>query len=200
MPAKTAEYRLFLLDLSNSMNEKLRGAQKLQTVKNGLKEFYMELLPTYYPDWPLKVGVASFRRTGLVGKTRIQELVSPLVSPTKAELERFEGLKASGGSPVLDALKYARQTMRHIDSIDRWSNPIKRVKLIGDGGNDGPDPMKFCEELAKSRIILDCVELAARPSAFMAEMAAKGKGLHYCVRTTAELVMGLSLPRFTEKY
>jgi len=200
LPAKTAEYRLFLLDVSNSMNEKLRGAQKLRIVKDSLKRFYMELLPSYYPEWPLKVGVASFRLAGIVGKTRIQELVSPLVSPTKAELERFDELKGSGGSPILDALKYARQTMRSIDSIDRWSNPIKRIKLIGDGGNDGPDPLKFCEELSKSRIILDCVELAGRPSAFMAEMASKGKGLHYCVRSVDELVMGLSLPRFTEKY
>jgi Mg-chelatase subunit ChlD len=198
--AKASEYRLFLLDTSNSMNEKLRGVQKMRIAKDGVRRFYMELLPAYYPEWPLKVGITTFRLMGVLGKTKIQEVVSPLVSPTKAELEHFDTLKGAGGSPIYDALRYARESMKTIDSIDRWSNPIKRIKLIGDGGNDGPNPLPFCEKLVESKIILDCVELASKPSAFLAELASKGRGLHYCVRSVDELVMALSLPRFTEKF
>jgi hypothetical protein len=183
------------------MKEKLDGHAKIDIVKEGLKKFCAESWPSFYPQWPLKIGIAAFNLKGIIGKTSIQELVPLMVSPTRAELTNLADLNTTGGSPVRDGLAYARNLIHSIGTIDRLRRPaVRRIKLISDGGNKGPDPVPVSEQIAKDGIKLDSVELASRPSAFMAKLAEKGQGIHYCVRTVDELMMALELPRFSEYY
>ncbi len=198
---RTAEYRIFLVDASSSMKDRLDGHAKIDIVKESLKRFCAEAWPSFYPQWPLKIGIAAFNLKGIIGKTNIQELVPLMVTPTRAELTNLAELATTGGSPVRDGLAYAKNLMQSIATIDRLRHPaVRRIKLISDGGNKGPDPLSLCEQIAKAGIKLDTVELSPRPSAFMAKLAEKGQGIHYCVRTVEELTMALELPRFSESY
>jgi hypothetical protein len=183
------------------MKDRLKGHSKIDIVKESLRRFCAESLPSFYPQWPLKVGIASYNLRGIIGKTNIRELVPLLVSPTRAELARVSDLAPTGGSPVRDALTYAKNLMESIVTIDRMRHPaVRRIKLVSDGSNKGPDPFPLCEQIAKAGIRLDSVELSPRPSVFMAMVAEKGKGIHYCVRTVGELMMALELPRFSQYY
>ena len=183
------------------MKKKLKGVPKIDIVKEGLRRFCLESWPSFYPQWPLKVGIDSFNLKGVIGKTNIRELVPVMVSPTRAELARVAHLRPAGGSPMRDALLYAKNVMLGIGSIDRRSRPaVRRIKLVSDGENNGPDPLAACVEIAKAGMNLDSVELSPEPSAFMAKLAEKGRGIHYCVRTVDELMMALELPRFSEYY
>ncbi len=183
------------------MKEKLKGHPKIDIVKEALRRFCSESWPNFYPEWPLKVAIASYNLKGVIGKTNIQELVPLMVTPTRAELANLADLSPTGGSPVRDALSYAKNLMQSVATIDRMRRPaVRRIKLIGDGGNKGPDPLPLCEQIAKAEIRLDAVELSLKPSAFMEKIAEKGRGIHYCVRTVEELMMALELPRFSEHY
>ena len=198
---RTAEYRVFLVDASSSMKDRLEGHAKIDIAKEGLRRFCAESWPSFYPQWPLKIGIAAFNLKGIIGKTNIQELVPLMVTPTRAELANVAGLETTGGSPVRDALSYAKGLMQNIHTIDRLRHPaVRRIKLISDGGNRGPDPVPTCEQIAKEGISLDAVELASKPSPFMAKLAEKGQGIHYCVRSVGELMMALEMPRFSENY
>jgi len=193
-----AEYRLLLLDASKSMNEKIHGVSKILLAKEGLRKFLVEELPTYYPDWPLRAGVSTFCLKGVIGKPVMRDLVPIMLTPTRADLEKLRELKAEGGSPLAAALQHGYGLMKGIDTIVRFRRTAKRIKLISDGANDGPDPLRACSEMARSGIKIDCVEFSEKPSELMTRIASCGEGLHYCVRSVDELTMSLKLPRVGE--
>jgi hypothetical protein len=189
-----AEYRMFLVDASNSMGERLGGVPKISIVKRGLLKFYLESWPTFYPEWPLKLGVTAFNLKGVIGKTVIRELIPIMVSPTRDELGSLHELKAEGGSPVSAALAYAFVTMKSINEIDRWNRTPKKIMLIGDGGNKGPDPTPICRKIAEAGIGLDCIELSDSPSPMMSMIAQEGKGKHYAVNSLEDFTGALAGP------
>jgi len=192
---------MFLVDDSNSMNEKLKGVPKIEIVREGLRRFCLESWPSFYPQWPLKIGITAFNLKGVMGKTNIEELVPVLVSPTREDLSKVANLKPTGGNPVYDALVYAKGIMDGVASIDRMrGSTTRRIKLISDGGNKGPDPLSACDRIARAGMRLDAVELADKPSSFMARIAETGQGIHYVASTVEELMFALELPRFGESY
>jgi Mg-chelatase subunit ChlD len=177
------EDRLFLVDTSASMAERVGPdhARKIDIVKLGLKQFCMERWPEMYYDRPLRVGIVTFRQTGLPATPYFEQLIPLFPTPAVLEVYRIEEIKVRGSSPLCEALKYASMVMRES------TRPVRRVKLIGDGDNDGPDPMKEVDKVAAERIRVDCVEVSEKASALMTEIAARTGGKHSLIDTSRDI-------------
>ncbi len=67
------------------------------------------------------------------------------------------------------------------------TRPVRRVKLIGDGDNDGPDPMKEVDQVVAEGISVDCVEVSEKASKLMTEIAARTGGKHSLVDSTLDI-------------
>jgi Mg-chelatase subunit ChlD len=166
------------------MNERIKPnkMKKIQIVKKGLKEFCLETWPVSYYQWPLRIGIVFFRLLGTPGETKFEVIVPLYPEPASLELYRLDTIGVKGGSPLQDALKYALILM------NESTRKIKQIKLIGDGGNDGPDPNPFAEEIGKSGILLDCIELSDSTSEIMKDIARASNGKYYQVRNTDEFL------------
>ncbi len=177
------EDRLFLVDTSASMARRVGPdhSRKIDIVKVGLKQFCLEHWPETYYDRPLRVGIVVFRQTGLPATPYFEQLVPLFPSPAILEVYRIDEIRVRGSSPLYEAFKYASLVMR--DS----SRPVKRVKLIGDGDNDGPDPMKEVDEAVAAGIRVDCVEISEKASKLMTEIAARTGGKHSLVDSSRDI-------------
>src|SRR2546430_14761593 len=100
------------------------------------------------------MGIVIFRQTGLPATPYFEQLVPLFPTPPVLEVYRIDKIKVRGSSPLYEALKYASTVLR--DS----TRPVSRGKLIGDGDNDGPDPMKEVDEGAAKGITVDCAEVS----------------------------------------
>jgi len=177
------EDRLFLVDTSASMSEKIGPdhSRKIDIVKTGLKQFCVEHWPDMYYDRPLRIGIVIFRQTGLPARPYFEQLVPIFPTPAVLEIYRIGEVRVRGGSPLYEAFRYASVVMR--DS----TRPVKRVKLIGDGGNDGPDPMEEVDVVVASGIKVDCVELSTAPSKLMLDIASKTGGKHFLIDSSRDI-------------
>ena len=61
------------------------------------------------------------------------------------------------------------------------------MKLIGDGDNDGPDPMKEVYQVVAQGISVDCVEVSEKASKLMTEIAVRTGGKHTLVDTSRDI-------------
>ena len=177
------EDRLFLVDASASMAERVGPdhVRKIDIVKTGLKQFCLGHWPEMYYDRPLRIGIAIFRQTGLPATPYFEQLVPLFPTPAVLEVYRIDEIKVRGGSPLYEALKYASMVM--VGS----TRPVRRVKLIGDGDNDGPDPMKEVYQVVAQGISVDCVEVSEKASKLMTEIAVRTGGKHTLVDTSRDI-------------
>jgi Mg-chelatase subunit ChlD len=177
------EDRLFLVDTSASMAERVGPdhARKIDIVKAGLKQFCLEHWPEMYYDRPLRMGIVIFRQTGLPATPYFEQLVPLFPTPAVLEVYRIDEIRVRGSSPLYEALKYASSMM--------WGStrPVRRVKLIGDGDNDGPDPMKEVDQVVAEGIRVDCVEVSERASKLMTEIATRTGGKHSLVDSSRDI-------------
>jgi len=183
--AEQAEHedRLFMVDSSASMSERIGPdhSRKIDIVKAGLKQFCLEHWPDMYYDKPLRIGIVVFRQTGLPATPYFEQLVPLFPTPAVLEIYRIDEVRVRGGSPLYEAFRYASIVMR--DS----TRPVKRVKLIGDGGNDGPDPMEEVEAVVAAGIRVDSVEISRSASKLMAEIASRTGGRHYLIDSSRDM-------------
>jgi len=156
-------------------------SRKIDIVKRGLKQFCLEHWPEMYYDRPLRMGIVIFRQTGLPATPYFEQLVPLFPTPPVLEVYRIDKIKVRGSSPLYEALKYASTVMRGS------TRPVRRVKLIGDGENDGRDPMKEVDEVAAKGIRVDCVEVSEEASKLMTEVAARTGGKHSLVDTSRDI-------------
>ncbi len=177
------EDRLFLVDTSASMSGRIGPdrSRKIEIVKTGLKQFCVEHWPDMYYDRPLRIGIVIFRQTGLPATPYFEQLVPLFPTPAVLEIYRIDEVRVRGSSPLYEAFRYASVVMR--DS----TRPIKRVKLIGDGENDGPDPMEEVDAVVAAGIKVDCVEISESASKLMLDIASRTGGKHFLVDTSRDM-------------
>ncbi len=176
---------LFIVDFSNSMNEKIGGKTKLDTALSTMKE----ILPMIPP--PVSVGLRVYgHRTGFTPKQSCtaSQLIAPVQPDNTANIyARLNSLNAVGWTPITYSLKQAA----YFDFSDTQSK--KRIVLISDGGeNCDESPCDFVIELMKYRddIRIDVIALAigdeqANNQLKCVALVASGK--FYNANTAAEL-------------
>jgi len=166
---------LFLVDGSRSMGEKLKGAgrAKMDLVRMGLNRFVEEKWPISYFPWPLRIGIVFFRLLGTPGSTQIDVVVPLNPPPASLELYRLNDMACKGGSPLTDALKFAAEAITESMRAER------RVKLISDGGNDGPKVKTISERLKAAQTPFDSIELSESASGELRAVASLTGGKYY---------------------
>ncbi|MDG6902331.1 MAG: VWA domain-containing protein [Nitrososphaerota archaeon] len=162
-----AEDVLFLIDGSRSMGGKLKssGMTKIGMIKEGLMEFVTEKWPVSYFPWPLRIGVTFYRLLGTPGGTQLDVVVPLNPPPATLELYRLDGMPCKGGSPLVDAVRYA------IGEVGGSMRKDKVVKLISDGDNDGAPVKSMSDELKASPVPVDAIELSNSASIELREIA-----------------------------
>jgi Mg-chelatase subunit ChlD len=170
------EDRLYLIDASKSMNEKLSdGPRKFDIVKQGLLAYCQNLWPVSYYDRPLRIGIVAFRFLGTPGSTCFEVIIPLYPSPVSLEMYRLLDLKPKGACHVADGLEYAKIVMAESDRT------LKRLCLISDGGFTGPNPLPVAKSLKDIGIQLNCIELGTASSKAMQETASESGGIYQLV-------------------
>ena len=166
---------LFLVDGSRSMAEKLKGAgrTKMEIVRLGLNKFVEEKWPISYFPWPLRIGIVFFRLLGTPGTTQIDVVIPLNPPPASLEMYRLNKMPCKGGSPLVDALQFAA------DAITESMRAGRTVKLISDGGNDGPKVKTIQEKLKAARTPFDSIELSESASGELRDVAKFTGGKYY---------------------
>ena len=166
---------LFLIDGSRSMGERLKGAgrSRMDIVRMGLYKFVEERWPVSYFPWPLRVGVVFFRLLGTPGSTQIDVVVPLNPPPASLELYRLNSMPCNGGRPLADALVFGAE------AITESMRAQRRVKVIRDGGNDGPKVKTVRERLREARTPFDSIELSNSASGELREVATGTGGKYY---------------------
>ena len=151
----SSEKILFIVDFSNSMNERLGGRTKLDIALSTMKET-LQLIP---PNTPVGLRVYG-HRTGFTPKQSCtaSQLVSPIQQNNTVNIySRLNSINAVGWTPITYSLKQAV----FFDFNDTTTK--KRIILISDGGeNCDESPCDFVIELMKIRedIRIDVIALA----------------------------------------
>lgn len=176
---------LFIVDFSNSMNERLGHKTKLDVALSTMKEILQMIPPN------TEVGLRVYgHRTGFTPRQSCS--ASQLVSPIQANntiniYSKLSSINAVGWTPITYSLKQAAYS----DFSDTTSK--KRIILISDGGeNCDESPCDFVIELMKYRedIRIDVIALAigdqdANNQLKCAAIVTSGK--FYNANTAAEL-------------
>ena len=150
-----AEKVLFILDLSNSMNEKIGSKTKLEIAASVMKDI-LKILPRH-AQTGLRVYGHKHGFIPLKGCSA-SELISPIAKDNAVNIfAKIDSLKASGWTPITYSLKQAL----YFDFPQ--GNYKKRIILISDGGeNCGESPCSFAVNVMKHRddIQIDIIALA----------------------------------------
>jgi len=180
---KEAEDRLYLIDGSRSMNEKLgrEKRSKVGIVKQILLDFCTENWSASYYPWPLRIGVTIYRLLGTPGETVFDEIIPLNPEPVSLELWRLQELSGRGGAIIRDALE------RGLVIMNESPRGKKRLVLIGDGGDNGPDPSDVATELGKNGVELVCVELGNESSHVMRVVAKESGGKYQLAKSYEEV-------------
>lgn len=146
---------LFIVDFSNSMNERLGHSTKLDIALSTMKEILQMIPPQTY------VGLRVYgHRTGFTPKQSCtaSQLASPIQQNNAANIyAKLNSMNAVGWTPITYSLKQAA----FFDFPDTTTK--KRIILISDGGeNCDESPCDFIIELMKHRedIRIDVIALA----------------------------------------
>jgi Mg-chelatase subunit ChlD len=182
------EDRLFLVDASGSMNDKIRGTKtrRFDIVREGLKKFCLERWPISYYDRPLRIGIVAFRLLGTPGSTVYEVIVPVYPTPATLELFRLDDLGPKGGSWYVEGLEYAHIVMS--ESLRK----VKRIDFISDGTPEGPSALPVVEKIRNSRIILNAIEVSDAPSEAMQQIATAGGGSYRLVKNLDEFYAAIS--------
>ncbi len=174
-----AEDRLYLIDGSRSMNERLKGEKlsKMASVKKILMDFCTENWSASYYTWPLRIGITAYRLLGTPGKTAFEEIIPLNPEPISLELWRLEALSGRGGAIIKDALE------RGLSTMNESPRGKKKIVLVGDGGDSGEDPGELAREIGKSGIELVSLELAKESTHIMRIIAKESGGKYHLSRT-----------------
>ncbi len=146
---------LFIVDFSNSMNERIGGKTKLNTALSTMKEI-LPMIPS-----SASVGLRVYgHRTGFTPKQSCtaSQLIAPVQPNNTVNIyAKLNSINAVGWTPITYSLKQAAYS----DFADTDSK--KRIILISDGGeNCDESPCDFIIELMKTRddIRIDVIALA----------------------------------------
>lgn len=151
----SSENILFIVDFSNSMNEKLGYKTKIDIALSTMKEI-LQMIPAH-----TSVGLRVYgHRTGFTPtqSCTASQLVSPIQKNNAVSIySRLNSINAVGWTPITYSLKQA--------VFFDFPNPSakKRIILISDGGeNCDESPCDFIIELMKHRddIRIDVIALA----------------------------------------
>ncbi len=149
------EQILFIVDFSNSMNERLGHRTKLDIALSTMKDTLQMIPPNAY------VGLRVYgHRTGFTPKQSCtaSQLVSPIQQNNAVNIySRLSSVNAVGWTPITYSLKQAAYT-----DFGSYRGK-KRIILISDGGeNCDESPCDFIIELMKYRddIRIDVIALA----------------------------------------
>ncbi len=155
IPSGSSESILFIVDFSNSMNERLGHRTKLDIALSTIKET-LQLIPP-----STSVGLRVYgHKTGFTPKQSCtaSQLISPIQQNNAVNIySRLSSINAVGWTPITYSLKQAA----FFDFPD--SAAKKRIILISDGGeNCDESPCDFVIELMKHRddIRIDVIALA----------------------------------------
>ncbi len=180
---------LFIVDFSNSMNERLGHTTKLDAALGTMKDILQELPET------TQIGLRVYgHRTGFTPKQSCSasELVVPISSSNAQTIfSRLNSINAVGWTPITYSLKQAA----FFDFGDNNNN--KRIVLISDGGeNCDESPCDFVIELMKYRddIKIDVIALAVGDEEANNQLkcvALVTSGKFYNANTAAELKKSL---------
>lgn len=176
------EDRLFLVDASGSMNDKVRGSKvrRFDIVREGLKKFCFERWPVSYYDRPLRIGIVAFRLLGTPGET-VYEVIVPLYpTPATLELYRLDDLGPKGGSWFADGLEYA------YIMVSESLRKVKRIDFISDGTPEGPSAFPVAEKIRNAGIVLNSLEISDVSSTIMKDIASAGGGGYHLVKSLEE--------------
>ena len=182
-----AEERFFLIDGSRSMAGKLKssGMTKIRMVKEGLMGFVSEKWPVSYFPWPTRMGVSFYRLLGTPGSMQVEVVVPLNPPPASLELYRLTDAPCKGGSPLVDALRYA------ISEVGDSIRKEKVIKLISDGDNDGRPVKEIEEELKASPVPIDAIELSNSASLELREIARLTRGTYTRPLNMADFQMAI---------
>lgn len=146
---------LFIVDFSNSMNERLGHNTKLEAALNTMQEI-LAMIPK-----DVSVGLRVYgHKTGFTPRQSCSasQLVSPIVPNNSVNIySKLKSINAVGWTPITYSLKQAA----FFDFGDTQGK--KRIILISDGGeNCDESPCDFAIELMKYRedISIDVIALA----------------------------------------
>lgn len=180
-----SEKILFIVDFSNSMNEKIGHQTKLNIALSTMQEI-LQLLPQ-----SASVGLRVYgHRTGFTPKQSCtaSQLVSPIAQNNAVNVySRLKSINAVGWTPITYSLKQAA----FFDFGDFQGK--KRIILISDGGeNCDESPCDFVIELMKYRedISIDVIALAVGDQESNNQLkcvALVTSGKFYNANTAAEL-------------
>ncbi len=154
-PDNDAEKLLFIVDFSNSMNERMGYKTKLDIALSTMKDI-LQMIPQH-----TSVGLRVYgHKTGFTPKQSCtaSSLVSPIQKNNAANIySRLSSINAVGWTPITYSLKQAI----FMDFGDTTAK--KRIILISDGGeNCDESPCDFIIELMKNRndVVIDVIALA----------------------------------------
>ena len=178
-----AEDRLYLIDGSRSMNERLGGEKKskIGAVRDTLMGFCAENWSASYYPWPLRMGVTAYRLLGTPGKTVFEEIIPLEPTPISLELWRLDEFSGKGGAVIRDALERALAILRESQRGKR------KLVLIGDGGDSGADPGDVAREIGNLGVEVLSVELGRESSHAMRAVAKESGGKYLLAKTSDEV-------------
>ncbi len=176
---------LFIVDFSNSMNERLGHTTKLDAALSTMKEI-LQMIPEN-----ANVGLRVYgHRTGFTPKQSCSasQLIAPILQNNAANIySKLTSINAVGWTPITYSLKQAA----FFDFGD--TSGKKRIVLISDGGeNCDESPCDFVIELMKYRddIQIDVIALAVGDDDANNQLkcvALVTSGKFYTANTAAEL-------------
>lgn len=180
-----SEQILFIVDFSNSMNERLGNSRKIDIALNTMKET-LQMIPAQ-----TAVGLRVYgHRTGFTPRQSCtaSQLISPIQQNNTVNVyARLRSVNAVGWTPITYSLKQAA----FFDFKDTTTK--KRIILISDGGeNCDESPCDFIIELMKQRddIKIDVIALAIGDKDANNQLkcvALVTSGKFYTANTAAEL-------------
>jgi Mg-chelatase subunit ChlD len=182
-----AEDRLYLLDGSRSMNERLgkEKLSKINAVRQILMDFCMENWSASYYTYPLRIGITGYRLLGTPGTTQFEEIIPLDPEPVSLELWRLKEFSARGGAVIKDALDQG------LSIIKESPRGKRRIVLIGDGGDNGEDPAEVAREIGGLGVELVSVELGKDSTHVMRLIAKESGGKYHLAKTYDEAMRAI---------
>lgn len=169
------------------MNSKLRGEKesKIEIVTSALLEYCNKSWPLSYYDKPIRLGIVSFSRPGVLGETKFDVIVPLYPSPVSLELFRLQEISAKGSGYVSDGLRYGTMILRESN------RSMKRIDLITGGYSEGPDPIPMASNCKDLGIFLNVIEIGDSSTQKLREVASQAGGAYWLVQNKRELLEAL---------
>ena len=192
------EFILFIVDFSNSMNEKLNGTKKINLVFDTMAELLPQIPKNQRVGLRVYGHKGGYMVPGLACKA--SSLLVPMIKGSSQQIQSaLFSLKPTGWTPITYSLKQA------INSDFAGVKGKKRIILLTDGGeNCDESPCDYVIELTKTRqdVFIDVIafniyDTEANNQLKCTALVTSGK--FYSANTAAELMQSLKKSLNTEK-